>query len=122
MFLPFSEHELRELSQMKLSEWREKALERHGVNLTWDEDVITEIISGYNRRYGARSIKHTVDRRVINQIADAWEKAELEKGASVHLHVVASSDGSSNSDYDEVIKLKITKPAFKDKGKLFGLF
>lgn len=39
----------------------------------------------YDVHYGARSIKHEVERRVVNQIALAAERGALPRGAAVLL-------------------------------------
>ena len=39
----------------------------------------------YDVHYGARSIKHEVERRVVNQIALAAERGALERGCGVLL-------------------------------------
>ncbi|KAJ1676315.1 hypothetical protein EV182_008439, partial [Spiromyces aspiralis] len=67
-FLPFNESELREIANKEMQRWAEKAQKRHNIKLTWTPDLVNLIArEGYNIRYGARSIKHEIDRRVINQ-------------------------------------------------------
>lgn len=37
-----------------------QANEKHGIDLTWDRQVIDILADGYDVHYGARSIKHEV--------------------------------------------------------------
>eukprot|EP01134_Creolimax_fragrantissima_P001993 CFRG1993T1 len=99
-FLPFSKSELNELVQMELNRWKEKAEARHGVEITWTDDVVTALTSGYDVHYGARSLKYEVDRRLINQMASMWEQDIVQKGAKLHVYL----------DNDEV-KVKCENPA-----------
>ena len=87
----------------------QQAAERHGIELTWSSEVLDVLADGYNIRYGARSLKHEVrksksitiqiiqcqqnipnlqvDRRVVNQLAAAFEQQLIKKGSRVHLKV-----------------------------------
>lgn len=51
-----------------------QAEEKHGVELTWDTEVLAVLAEGYEVQYGARSIKYEVDRRVVSQLALAHEQ------------------------------------------------
>ncbi|KAI8092707.1 P-loop containing nucleoside triphosphate hydrolase protein [Halteromyces radiatus] len=84
-FLPFSEDELRDITQRELSKWADKAKSRHGITMTWDSDVVDHLARGYNIRYGARSIKYEVERKVVNLIAKANENDEVIDGGKVHV-------------------------------------
>ena len=81
-----------------------QAAERHEIELTWSTEVLDVLADGYNIRYGARSLKHEVnkmrvyynrlyfisqqvDRRVVNQLAAAFEQQLIKKGSRVHLKV-----------------------------------
>ncbi|KAI9303547.1 P-loop containing nucleoside triphosphate hydrolase protein [Cunninghamella echinulata] len=86
-FLPFSEDELRDITQRELSKWADKAKSRHGITMTWDEDVVDMLARGYNIRYGARSIKYEVERKVVNLIAKANENDDIMDGGKVHVVV-----------------------------------
>jgi hypothetical protein len=41
-----------------------KAKEKHGMILEWDRNALDFLVNGYDINYGARSIKHEVERRV----------------------------------------------------------
>ncbi|KAI9273410.1 P-loop containing nucleoside triphosphate hydrolase protein [Helicostylum pulchrum] len=91
-FLPFSDEELREITSRELSRWAEKARSRHGITMTWEPEVVDVLADGYNIRYGARSIKYEVERKVVNLIAKANENDEVLDGGRVHLVVDKSMD------------------------------
>ncbi|KAL0839959.1 hypothetical protein ABMA28_016567 [Loxostege sticticalis] len=84
-FLPFSRQELLTLVNMELKRWADKARSRHAVDLKWEGGVLGCLADGYDVHYGARSIKHEVERRVVNQIALAAERGALARGCSVLL-------------------------------------
>ncbi|OBZ86031.1 Caseinolytic peptidase B [Choanephora cucurbitarum] len=86
-FLPFSEEELREITSRELSRWAEKARNRHNITVTWDPEVVDVLAKGYNIRYGARSIKYEVERRIVNLIAKANENDDVLDGGRVHVVV-----------------------------------
>ena len=86
-FLPFNESELKEIARKEMQRWEEKAMKRHNIKLTWTPDLIDLVAKeGYNIRYGARSIKHEIERRVVNQIAKAHELDEVDDGSTVQLY------------------------------------
>ena len=37
-----------------------QALKRHGIELSWEREVLDVLADGYNVKYGARSLKHEV--------------------------------------------------------------
>ncbi|CAG2111953.1 unnamed protein product [Medioppia subpectinata] len=86
-FLQFSRHELNQLVIRELQYWADRALKRHQMSLTWDKRVVGLIADEYNVYYGARSIKHEVERRIINKIAFAHESQLISSGAGVHITV-----------------------------------
>ena len=45
--------------------------------------MLNFLADGYNVYYGARSIKHEVERRVVTQLALAHETGQLTKGKKV---------------------------------------
>ncbi len=57
-FFPFSKPELYQLIKRELDFWAKIAKERHGVDVTWDGQVLDALCLGYNVAYGARSIKY----------------------------------------------------------------
>ncbi|KAL6472029.1 hypothetical protein MHYP_G00206790 [Metynnis hypsauchen] len=86
-FLPFCHSELIQLVSKELSYWAKKAKQRHNITLLWERPVLELLARGYNIHYGARSIKHEVERRVVNQLAAAYEQELLPKGCTLRLTV-----------------------------------
>ncbi|XP_037093246.1 caseinolytic peptidase B protein homolog [Pollicipes pollicipes] len=65
-FLPsFSRPELRLLVARELQLWADRAKEKHNIELKWDRRVLDVLVDGYNVYYGARSIKHEVERQQL---------------------------------------------------------
>uniref|UniRef100_A0A8C3W416 Mitochondrial disaggregase n=1 Tax=Catagonus wagneri TaxID=51154 RepID=A0A8C3W416_9CETA len=64
-----------------------KAKQRHNITLLWDRQVADVLVDGYNVHYGARSIKHEVERRVVNQLAAAYEQDLLPEGCCLRISV-----------------------------------
>jgi ATP-dependent Clp protease ATP-binding subunit ClpB len=82
-FLPFSMSDLTILVNRELEFWRSYAKGEHKVDLLWDKTVLHYLADGYNVHYGARSLKHEVERRVLDQLALADETGQLTKGSTV---------------------------------------
>lgn len=77
------------------------------MEIQWTNDVVEKLAEGYNMRYGARSIKHEVERSVINKLAHAHEFDELKEGNQVLVYL---EDGQ--------VKLKVTTVPTKPKSWL----
>ncbi|KFP12441.1 Caseinolytic peptidase B protein, partial [Egretta garzetta] len=90
-FLPFCHSELIQLVNKELNFWAKKAKARHNITLLWDREVMDVLADGYNLHYGARSIKHEVERRVVTQLAAAYEQELLPRGCTLRI-VVEDSD------------------------------
>ncbi|XP_062873222.1 mitochondrial disaggregase [Trichomycterus rosablanca] len=86
-FLPFCHSERIQLVSKELNYWAKKAKQRHNITLLWERPVLELLARGYNLHYGARSIKHEVERRVVNQLAAAYEQDLLPKGCTLRLSV-----------------------------------
>uniref|UniRef100_A0A914UIJ6 Caseinolytic peptidase B protein n=1 Tax=Plectus sambesii TaxID=2011161 RepID=A0A914UIJ6_9BILA len=82
-FLPFSSPELRQLVVCELELWKKRAEKKHHITLSWDPNVVDVLSEGYNVHYGARSIKHEVDKRVVNLLAHAQEHERIKPGSKV---------------------------------------
>ncbi|OQV14773.1 Caseinolytic peptidase B protein-like protein [Hypsibius exemplaris] len=93
-FLPFSARELAHLVLKELVIWQTRAKKHHKVDIKWDHAVVDAIADAYNVRYGARSIKHEVERRIVNELAAAHEQGLLEPGSSVRLIVAEPAKNS----------------------------
>jgi len=113
-FLPFSRQELFQLVERELKFWAEKAKAKHDMDLVWDTQVLNHLADGYNVYYGARSIKHEVERRVVAELALAHEQDKLSTGSEVRLSVADLSGTDKNCDTRSETTLKMT---IKRKGK-----
>ncbi|XP_073404577.1 mitochondrial disaggregase isoform X3 [Dendrobates tinctorius] len=104
-FLPFCRSELSQLVLKELNMWAKKAKQRHDITLIWDREVMDVLADGYNVHYGARSIKHEVDRRVVNQLAAAYEQDLLPRGCTLRITVDDSDKhvlkGKGTTEEDE---------------------
>uniref|UniRef100_A0A8D1B6U1 Mitochondrial disaggregase n=1 Tax=Sus scrofa TaxID=9823 RepID=A0A8D1B6U1_PIG len=89
-FLPFCHSELIQLVNKELNFWAKRAKQRHNITLLWDREVADVLVDGYNVHYGARSIKHEVERRVVNQLAAAYEQDLLPEGCCLRISVEES--------------------------------
>jgi ATP-dependent Clp protease ATP-binding subunit ClpB len=107
-FLPFDDDELRQIVEKELQYWKATAKSKHNISLGWTKEVVDVLMTGYNIRYGARSIKHEVEKRVVNQIAKAHELDSVEEGGSIWLSVEG-----------QAIALKCEKQKKENKG-FFG--
>ncbi|XP_070552727.1 mitochondrial disaggregase-like [Ptychodera flava] len=108
-FLPFSRAELIKLVLRELESWAVKAKERHSIELLWDRQVLDVLADGYNIHYGARSIKHEVDRRVVNQLAAAHERRLIQKGCTIKIAVDNPNDELAKSTKGELPHSQIDK-------------
>ena len=48
-----------------------------------NEDVITVLTDGYDVSYGARSVKHETERKVVSKLAKAFENGTLKKDMKI---------------------------------------
>ncbi|NWH28034.1 CLPB protein, partial [Grus americana] len=109
-FLPFCHSELIQLVNKELNFWAKKAKARHNITLLWDREVMDVLADGYNLHYGARSIKHEVERRVVNQLAAAYEQDLLPRGCTLRITVEDSDK--------QLLKTKDSSSPAAEKTKL----
>ena len=77
----------------------------------WDSCVSNALADGYNVYYGARSIKHEVERRVVAQLALAHETEKLTKGSQVRISVVRQEvEEQEETEIEPVLRISIKKP------------
>ncbi|XP_045582352.2 mitochondrial disaggregase [Procambarus clarkii] len=113
-FVPFSRSELLKLVRTELEKWSKQAHEKHNIELKWDPMVLDVLADGYNVYYGARSIKHEVERRLVNQLAMAYESGLITAGCTVYIYTdIPTSDA-------EKAKLQDTPSAIKIRVKTKG--
>ncbi|XP_050532008.1 caseinolytic peptidase B protein homolog isoform X2 [Daktulosphaira vitifoliae] len=84
-FLPFSERELKMIVQKELKHWQDMAKRKHRVIIEWDSAVEHVLINSYDISYGARSIKHEVERSVVSQLAAAHEKGVIKENIVIKI-------------------------------------
>jgi ATP-dependent Clp protease ATP-binding subunit ClpB len=108
-FLPFNQLELEQIVELEMRKWAKKAREKHSMNLEWSHEVVTKLTEGYNIRYGARSIKYEVEKKVVNLIAKAHELDDIHEGSVIKLFL----------DSDGKVRLSYTKPEQKSKYSLW---
>ncbi|GAB1604807.1 hypothetical protein Ahia01_000762200 [Argonauta hians] len=120
-FLPFSPAELNKLVIKELKFWAERAMSKHSIELTWDHVVVNVLTSGYNVNYGARSIKHEVERLVVSQLALAHERELISKGSSIRLcattndKLLKTKDELEEDSTDKTIKIQILEKGESNK-------
>lgn len=92
--------------------------------MTWSREVLDVLADGYNVKYGARSIHHEVkhfyfsdmnllsnlkvERRVVNQLAAAYERQVIKQGSIVNLAVEANETSTPS------IKLQVKDSCRKE--------
>ncbi|NWS77997.1 CLPB protein, partial [Crotophaga sulcirostris] len=111
-FLPFCHSELIQLVNKELNFWAKKAKARHNITLLWDREVMDVLADGYNLHYGARSIKHEVERRVVNQLAAAYEQDLLPRGCTLRI-AVEDSDKQLLKTKDSTSQEKAKVPTLR---------
>ena len=50
--------------------WKRIAKDKHDIELSWEEAVISVLADGYEVSYGARSVKHESERKVVSALAE----------------------------------------------------
>lgn len=98
LFLPFTTEELKKIVEMEMERWQKRAMDKHKMTVSWTKEVVESLTNGYNIRYGARSIKHEVERRIVNQIAKAHEMDQLVEGGSINFYVGDDGEVKCSTD------------------------
>lgn len=60
-------------------------MKKHKVKIEWDSAVEHVLMGAYDLSYGARSIKHEVERTVVSQIAKAHEKGVIKENTVIKI-------------------------------------
>merc|ERR1719150_522829 len=107
-FLPFSRSELHHLVERELQLWAARARTKHNIELTWDKSVLSLLAEGYNVYYGARSIKHEVERVVVSQLALAHETDQLAPNCTVKLYTHNNNQDTADTEGNK-LRIKIKK-------------
>ena len=98
-FLPFNNKELKELTVKELNKWNKISMDKHNISLNWDEDAVDLLKDGYNFRYGARSIQHEDEKRIINQVAKIHETGKINNGSNIVIKG-DTENGTIRIEYD----------------------
>lgn len=109
-FVPFSRSELLKLVRMELDKWSKQAREKHNIELKWDPIILDVLADGYNVYYGARSIKHEVERRLVNQLAMAYESGHITEGCTVYIYTdipMSEAEKAKLQDSPSPIKIRV---------------
>jgi len=116
-FLPFSKSEINKLLLKELEFWKKRAKEQHNIDIIWDRKALDCLANGYDINYGARSLKHEIERSVVNQLAAAHEQSLIESGNQIlltsqeNLFHTPFTDGSKNESTSSSIKLQKVETA-----------
>ncbi|KAF0989743.1 hypothetical protein HZS_7685, partial [Henneguya salminicola] len=86
-FLPFTKSELAKLVEIELNYWRKQAWDKHSIKITWEPDLLNVLSDGYDMHYGARSLKHEVEKKIVNRIASLFDDSKIDRNHSVHISV-----------------------------------
>ncbi|KAF1744698.1 hypothetical protein MXB_1292 [Myxobolus squamalis] len=97
-FLPFTKDELRKLVDIELNFWAKqliaKAYNNHKIKLTWEPDLLNVLSDGYDIHYGARSLKHEVEKKLVNKIASLHDEGKIVRNSTLHISVNYGSEKS----------------------------
>ena len=83
----------------ELAKWAAISREQHSIEMQWDDEAVNVVKDGYNLRFGARSIQHEVEKRIIGQMARIHEHGLIERGSTVHIKG-DSNTGSISIEFD----------------------
>ncbi|XP_063867476.1 mitochondrial disaggregase-like [Scylla paramamosain] len=111
-FVPFSRQELLKLVKAELDKWAKQAKEKHSIELKWDPMVLDVLADGYNVYYGARSIKHEVERRLVNQLAMAYECGHITQDCTVLVYTIlptSEEEKAKLQDSPAPIKIRVKR-------------
>lgn len=85
--------------------------------MEWDRKALDFLVNGYDINYGARSIKHEVERRVVNQLAVAHEYELIENGA----HILITADLPQSEQEYEDLKIKEKQETVKNASQIYDI-
>ncbi len=85
VFKPLTEKEIREIVDLQLKQLQER-VERNGMTLTVDDDVKDWLGKlGYDISFGARPLKRTIQKHVVNVLSEKILNADFLPGDVIHL-------------------------------------
>lgn len=87
VFKPLTEKEIREIVDLQLKQLQER-VERNGMTLTVDDDVKDWLGKlGYDISFGARPLKRTIQKHVVNVLSEKILNADFLPGDVIHLYL-----------------------------------
>ena len=85
MFEPLTEDDIRKILELQISQLR-KLLESKGISIEFSEAAISSLAKrGYDPAYGARPIKRLLQKELINSLATALIKGEIDKEKPIYV-------------------------------------
>lgn len=91
-FLPLSDEEIGKVIDVELNLWRKRALEQHGIKVTWTEEVVAKLARAYDINYGARSVANQVHHVAIQLLAQAQVQGLISENGYARLVLNEVSD------------------------------
>ncbi|KLO08749.1 hypothetical protein SCHPADRAFT_597762 [Schizopora paradoxa] len=85
VFLPLSEDEIRDVIIKEMQTWKKRATEKHHIDLSWCDEVVANLVQGYNVNFGVRSVVNEVRRVAVQQVAESQISGKLKKGWLAYL-------------------------------------
>jgi ATP-dependent Clp protease ATP-binding subunit ClpB len=93
-FLPFTQGEIEDIVVKILEKWARIADEKHSIKLRWHPSVVSILAKEYNAKYGVRSLKNIVEKKVLNQLAQSTHTGLVKSGQAAELTVRPAASGS----------------------------
>ena len=91
VFMPLRRDEIAQIAVLQLEESAKRLHEESGISLDFSDEVIAHLIrhGGYNRRSGARPMRHTIQRLIEGQLATLILSGQIEREETVFIDVDA---------------------------------
>jgi ATP-dependent Clp protease ATP-binding subunit ClpC len=89
VFMPLTQDEVAQIAVLQLEDSNRRLQEESGISLDFSQEVILYLIQngGYDRKFGARPMRHTIQRAIEGQLARLILSGELERGDTVFIDV-----------------------------------
>lgn len=87
VFKPLTEKEIREIVDLQLKQLQER-VERNGMRLEFDDDVKDWLGKlGYDITFGARPLKRTIQKHIVNVLSEKILNADFLPGDLIHVYL-----------------------------------
>ena len=89
VFMPLQRDEIAQIAVLQLESSSERLEQESGIRLEFSDGVIDHLIchGGYDRRHGARPMRHTIQRLVENELARQILSGQVPRGATIMIDV-----------------------------------